>query len=421
MTTTEVTTRALEASVRRLPYWWVLREAWFGEAIWAIYLLEERGLTLGQVLVFEAVFSAVGLATDVPTGMLADRYGRRPSMLVGAAIMSLAMAVFGLASELWILLFSYALWGVADALMSGADEAFLYDSLRGLGRAEQFPRRLGRLHAYTAGVTAVCTVAGAAIAHYTSLATPMLLSAGFAAAAVLAGLWLVEPPAERSTSYLGSGASAARRALGTPQLRWAVLLGTAVTLGVSIVYLTFQPILVDAGIPVGWLAAFAVSFHVLVAAGGGLASRVAAGIGLRRTLLLTAVLGTLPLLGGASGTAWLFPVFALPVLAWSLIRPLVADYLSQRVPEQERATVLSVNYMAWRVGTIAALPFVAPLVDRAGTGAALTASAALLGLMALACLLLWLRTGDTTLRAPGERPRPVVPGGTPSYDGPEAG
>src|SRR5438067_13873129 len=86
----------LEAGMRLLPYWWVLRELWFGEAIWAIYLLEERQLTLGEVLLFEAVFSAVGLATDVPTGMLADRYGRRPSLLAGSLFLAVAMALFGL-------------------------------------------------------------------------------------------------------------------------------------------------------------------------------------------------------------------------------------------------------------------------------------------------------------------------------------
>ncbi|MCH7873245.1 MAG: response regulator, partial [Planctomycetes bacterium] len=54
-----------ERNMRLLPWWWVLRWVWLGEAVWIIYLIRERGLTLGQVALFEAVFMAVGLGVLV--------------------------------------------------------------------------------------------------------------------------------------------------------------------------------------------------------------------------------------------------------------------------------------------------------------------------------------------------------------------
>ena len=72
--------------MRLLPLWWVFRWVWLGEAVWIIYLIRERGLTLGQVALFEAVFMAVVLAGEVPTGMVADRYGRRVSLLVATIV-----------------------------------------------------------------------------------------------------------------------------------------------------------------------------------------------------------------------------------------------------------------------------------------------------------------------------------------------
>ena len=63
----------MRRNLRLLPWWWVLRWAWLGEGIWVIYLTDTRGLTLGQALLFEAVFSAVVIATELPTGMVADR------------------------------------------------------------------------------------------------------------------------------------------------------------------------------------------------------------------------------------------------------------------------------------------------------------------------------------------------------------
>ena len=77
--TDDAARRALERNLRILPWWWATRWIWLGEAIWVIYLTTDRGLTLGEVLLFQAVYSAVVIAGEVPTGMMADRWGRRLS------------------------------------------------------------------------------------------------------------------------------------------------------------------------------------------------------------------------------------------------------------------------------------------------------------------------------------------------------
>ena len=90
----------MERSLRLLPYWWVLRWAWLGEAIWVVYLVETRGLTIGQILLFDAVFFSSLLLSEVPTGVVADRYGRRISMLSGSLLISVGFIVFALAGVL---------------------------------------------------------------------------------------------------------------------------------------------------------------------------------------------------------------------------------------------------------------------------------------------------------------------------------
>ena len=91
----EATSADVERSLRLLPYWWVLRYAWLGEAIWVIYLVETRGLTIGQVLLFDAVFFGSQLLAEIPTGVVADRFGRRTSMLWGSLLSAVAFLVSG--------------------------------------------------------------------------------------------------------------------------------------------------------------------------------------------------------------------------------------------------------------------------------------------------------------------------------------
>ena len=154
----------MERSLRLLPYWWVLRYAWLGEAIWFVYLVETRGLTVGQALLFDAVFFSSLLLSEVPTGVVADRYGRRISMLSGSLLLSAGFIVFALADVLPVLLSAYVLFGIGSALMSGADDAYLFDALRAVGRVREFPAVAGRLNALMTLAIAGFTVIGHRVA-----------------------------------------------------------------------------------------------------------------------------------------------------------------------------------------------------------------------------------------------------------------
>ena len=68
----------------------------------------------------------------MPTGAVADRWGRRYSLMLGALMFSVAIFVFGIAENYPILLVSYTAWGLAMTFQSGADTALLYDSLKAI-------------------------------------------------------------------------------------------------------------------------------------------------------------------------------------------------------------------------------------------------------------------------------------------------
>ncbi|MXY85436.1 MAG: MFS transporter, partial [Chloroflexi bacterium] len=51
--------------------------------VWIIFLQDERGLSLTQVGLMEAVFWSCMMLFEVPTGAIADRFGRRTSLALG--------------------------------------------------------------------------------------------------------------------------------------------------------------------------------------------------------------------------------------------------------------------------------------------------------------------------------------------------
>jgi hypothetical protein len=65
---TDAERTAMERNLRLLPWWWwIFRWVWIGEAFWVIYLIRVRGLTISDVIYFEAVLAGVALASEIPT------------------------------------------------------------------------------------------------------------------------------------------------------------------------------------------------------------------------------------------------------------------------------------------------------------------------------------------------------------------
>src|SRR3990170_6615749 len=130
---------------------------------------------------------------QVPAAAIADRWGRRPTLIASAAAFAVAITFFGLASSFWLILGSYFIWGIAFSLLSGAESAFIYDTLKSLGRESEYPKVYGRQWAIAMGATVAGTLLGAPLAAATDLSVPIVLSGGVAGFALLAALAFKEP------------------------------------------------------------------------------------------------------------------------------------------------------------------------------------------------------------------------------------
>jgi len=118
----------------------------FTGPIWAVFLLS-RGLSLTQFGFVEASLHVGMLIAQVPTGALADALGRR-RLLVGAGFFTAAAELgYVYAPGFGLICLAGAIHGVAFALRTGADEAYLFDSLAHDDAQALFPRMLGGLWA----------------------------------------------------------------------------------------------------------------------------------------------------------------------------------------------------------------------------------------------------------------------------------
>lgn len=91
-----------------------------------------------------AVFSVCSLSTtctEIPTGIISDKIGRKKTLIAAALSLFICFVLWALAGynqQIWMLFAGAFLWGVSDSLMSGTDEALMYETMEELGQSDQF-------------------------------------------------------------------------------------------------------------------------------------------------------------------------------------------------------------------------------------------------------------------------------------------
>jgi sugar phosphate permease len=323
---------------------------------------------------------------EVPTGAVADRFGRRVSVGLGCLVIAAASLLYG--SVPWIPVFACAeaVFATGLALVSGADEALAYDTLKALGREADAPRVMARLEAAKLAGIVAGALAGSLVAARLGVRWPMLLQALPLAAAGVTALGLAEPPRfggdePARTGYLRLLSGGLEHFRHAPQLRALALDQVACTTVAWLVIWLYQLQLQRVGIP---LAAYGLVHAVMGLSQVAflkhlpLAERAAGGRS--RLARLTGLAPALCLLGLAAteSAALSLPLIVAAACAGLGRPPLFSGAINARIPSERRATVLSAVSAARTLAVALLYPAVGALLDRS-----LPATLAFLGALGL--------------------------------------
>jgi|GEM_PF-3435594 len=94
------------------------------------------------------VYAAALVLFDVPAGMLADRFGRKPCLLAAALVQILSLVILGASQSLGLYLLGSVLFGLNISLFNGASQAYLYDWLAGQAAATRYAQLQGGMYAW---------------------------------------------------------------------------------------------------------------------------------------------------------------------------------------------------------------------------------------------------------------------------------
>lgn len=350
--------------------------------IWGIntIFLLDAGLTNFEAFAANACYTAGMVLFEIPTGVVADRWGRRASFLCGTLTLA---ATTGLYVLLWQHHAAFAWWAIVSALLglgftffSGATDAWLVDALTATRFQGQLEGVFARGQVVVGATMLAGSVAGGYLAQLINLGAPYVARAAILLAVFVVALIMMrdlgftpargERPVAEMKTILNSSIE---HGLKVPAVR-AIMLAGMFSGGVGIyIFYALQPHLLNLwgnqqayGIA-GLVAALVAAAQIV----GGLLTPWIRRTFKRRTsalLILEALALAMLVLIGLIANFW--AVVGL-IMLWGLVgyagAPIRQAYLNGMIPSKQRATILSFDSLLNSAGGIVAQPALGKSAD----------------------------------------------------------
>jgi hypothetical protein len=361
-----------------------------------VYQVQTAHLSPFELVLTGTVMEATCFLAEVPTGLVADLYSRRLSVLIGAAVIGIGLLIQGAFPAFLPILAGNVVWGIGYTFISGAAEAWITDEV-GQDNVQPIFTRLQQLYL---GVSVLGTVA-AGLVGLIDLRLPMIIAGvGYLLLAVIMAPLMPETgftpvPRARRESYrhmrrlLAEGLSASRRR-GVVRSFMIIALLTGISsevfdrLWTAHILNSFQlPDVLGISNPALWFTAFALAGSLIALAANLIANRVAARrinavhpAGLMGGLVLVQVAGIVgfavsPALWPALIAVWL------RTAGQSIAAPIQSAWLARNVASSSRATTISLTSQADAIGQVVGGPPLGVVATRTSIPIALIISAVL--------------------------------------------
>jgi MFS family permease len=339
--------------------------------IWGIntLFLLHAGLSIFEVFVANAAFTAAMALFEVPTGVVADTRGRRISFLLSEATLAVGtLAYVGVAAiHGGLLLFCLAgvILGLGYTFYTGAVEAWVVDALKAIGYRQELDKVFARASIVSSVAMIVGTVGGGLLGQI-NLSIPYLARAVLVMMAFAVGYRTMHeigfvPRTLQMRGIVGEMRKVGRAGITygwrAPAVRLLVT-ESFITWGFfSWAWYAWQPYFLQLyGKDAVWLSGLiAALFSLAGIAGNTLVGRLAKPGRRRTTILLgAAAITTATMVAtGAVRSFWVtVPIFLFGAVAGGVLQPVRQTYLHQSIPTTERATLVSFDSLVGSLGSV---------------------------------------------------------------------
>jgi MFS family permease len=344
----------------------------FFGAVAVPFYLHRIGLDYTGMFILEAIFSLSMIVFEIPTGVVADRWGRKISLFLGSCFFGAGFLLFGIFTPYYMLIIAEIICALGMTLLSGADRAIVYEILKDAGRTHKAGTVMARYDAAgTAGMLigfpAGSLFTGSGIVPYNSALGIVFIAT---AAAVFTGglivLFVKEGPFEKSTKNpMKQGLDGFLNILKIPDLRLFSFNYAFISSLTFFMFWFYQSLLMANNVPVSYMGIVASALNLTAMILLLFTPMAEKSIGIKNTLFLSSIIpGVLYLLlSFISGPVMAF-IAIFGITNMKIFRaPLLNALMIEMIESTDRATVLSGVSMIERISTTILYPLAGILSD----------------------------------------------------------
>jgi len=316
-----------------------------------VLFYQDNGLSMQDIFWLKSIYSIAIVIMEVPSGYMADAWGRKKTLLFGAVLGAMGFAFYSLSYGFWTFAVAEFVLGIGQSFVSGADSAMLYDTLKVSGKEKQYIKEEGRITSAGNFSEAFAGICGGLLAAV-SLRLPFYFQFGVSAIAIPAALFLQEPKSHaRETAH---GFKSILRTIHETflhsEMRSALLI-SSLTGTASLTFAWFvQPYFQEAKLPVTMYGIMWTLLNLSVGFSSIFSYKAENFLGQRNSLLVIIIGLSIGYFFAAweislAGTGILFAFYLLRGMA----HPILKDYLNQYTQSEVRATILSLRDFLIRI------------------------------------------------------------------------
>ena len=343
--------------------------SYFGiTSFWILFFIQ-NGLSLLQIGLLESIFHGTSLLSEIPSGMLADRFSYKTNLYLAriASIVSSILILLG-QGNFWIYAMAMMISAWSYNFDSGTNTAFLFDSAVEAGQKDRYLQ----ISSFLSGVAEVTRTLGTVVAGlfvHGALAWTYRIAIGLSLLSILLIFLMKEPESKREER----NSLTLKRILVVVKQEWQEkpvlfywmltyqLVGTIMCM----FYFYYQQKISD-------LASWQVSLIMLIGSGFNLlAVYLASQIGKKWNSnqvfpILVALTGLVLLLVCLKTPFAYLSVYLLTNALYAVYQPIYYNDLQVYLPSSVRATMLSINSMMFSLSMIVIFPLTGWFIDTCG-------------------------------------------------------
>lgn len=326
-----------------------LQEIGFGLHLTVAVLWQiTQGLNIAEVALVSSVWWIASMIFEVPTGWLADRIGRKKSLVIGTILMALTFALTLNADSVVEFIISQLLFALGTSFLSGADEALIYDDLKSDGAEAQY----NKIYSRYAVMMEIGTIIGSLLASFAiwkfELSVAYIWAIIFMSIAILVSTFVKEKNILQASEEIIDAQKESLRLrsknffVATKKyhfLIWLVFIFAFMGFSSGSLW-QFQ--LLDVGVHAAQFGLLYAGLKIFSIAGSMLVGKLhhiekKHIIGVTIIYILAFALASIPSL------IVVLCAYALYYFIENVMRGIQTTYLNEHIPSQYRATILSVN------------------------------------------------------------------------------